>query len=131
MSGTPSGTHQGQFGLGVALLGALNAPLDIADGIQVLREALMIGRSERALQARDVLQYRVENAAAVPDLSQPLGGAVAGVSAARGERHLLQDGGGELAHSGPRRGTAPEAFGESRELAFRARERRRAGEDER
>src|SRR3954447_14613111 len=57
--------------------------------------------------------------------------AVPGVRPTRSKRHLLQDGGRELAQTARRAGAAPEAFGELRELAFGARERRRTGEDKR
>ena len=50
----------------------LDAPLDVADRVEVFGEPVLIGRPERPLQPRHFLRHRVENAAVVRHLRQPL-----------------------------------------------------------
>src|SRR5262245_18737284 len=45
------------------LLGLLNAALDVADGVRVLVDLGLIFRPERSLEARQLLDDRIENAA--------------------------------------------------------------------
>ena len=52
-------------------LGVLDAPLDLAHRLQVLVELRAVAASEAALQAVDLIQHRVENAALPPQPRRP------------------------------------------------------------
>ena len=63
-----------QVGVGVLLLGELDAPLDFANGIQIFGHAIAIVRAQAALQTPHLAGDGVENAALLLDAFQPLGG---------------------------------------------------------
>ena len=70
--------RQLQVLVALALLGALDAPLDLAHVLEILRHRLAIRRAELQLQARPLrLRDRVEDAAVLLDARQPLGRAAA------------------------------------------------------
>ena len=58
--------RQLQILVALALLGALNPPLNLAHVLEILRHHLAVGRAELQLQAGDVPGDRVEDAACLP-----------------------------------------------------------------
>ena len=67
-------TGHAQVGVGVLFLGELDAPLDLADGIEVFGHAVAVVRAQAALQAPHLAGDRIENTALLFDAFEPLGG---------------------------------------------------------